>query len=86
MQNNEQKESITVCYAEQRFSPVDYNSFGVGPFYMTTTIQPGETHEMAFSRAMKFLQVQARAAFTEAKKDFNERYTPKPKNGGWGKQ
>lgn len=36
-------ETVTVTWAEERFSPVQYNSFGVGPFSMTGNVREGES-------------------------------------------
>lgn len=37
------RETVTVTWAEERFSPIQYNSFGVGPFSMTGKVRAGET-------------------------------------------
>ncbi len=41
-------ETVTVTWAEERFCPVPYQSFGVGPFTYTTKVKPGETFDEAF--------------------------------------
>jgi hypothetical protein len=33
---------VTVTLAEARYAPVSYNTFGVGPFSATATVEEGE--------------------------------------------
>lgn len=64
---------ISVYVGEERFSPLDYHSFGFGGFRYTTAIQPGETEEQAFTRAWDFLSKMKREKFLEARNDFYKR-------------
>lgn len=41
---------VEVHWAEQRFAPVPYNSFGVGPFKATVMVRKGESVEAAVYR------------------------------------
>ena len=53
--------TVTVVWGEEKFTPVpnSYSTFTVGPFSVTTNVQPGETFESARERAMKGLREQA---------------------------
>jgi hypothetical protein len=62
--------TMTVVWPEQRFSPVEYHSFGVGPFSVVVTVRPGETPDQAFDRAWNFLAAQARKMYPSALADF----------------
>jgi hypothetical protein len=64
---------ITVVYSEQRFAPVQYHSFGIGPFTTVVTVADGETGMEAFIRGYTFLQACARAIYTATKQDFMDR-------------
>ena len=66
-------DTITVTYGAQKFSPVQYQLFDVGPFSMTTTVKPDETPEQAYARAYAFLAGCAKAAFATAKVEFLQR-------------
>jgi hypothetical protein len=63
-------EEITVTWAEERFSPVQYNSFGVGPFTYTTRVRPGETFDDAFRRAHAKLAAAATIATADKAETF----------------
>ncbi len=56
-------ESITVVWGEEVFSPVQYNSFRVGPFTYTVTQRFGESLEKAVKRANDFLEKHADKMF-----------------------
>lgn len=43
-------ETVTVTWAEERFSPIQFNSFGVGPFEATGFVRDGETVAQAMTR------------------------------------
>lgn len=43
-------DTITVTWAEERYSPVQYQSFGVGPFTLTGKVRAGETRGDALRR------------------------------------
>lgn len=55
MENEEIKQSepetITVAFGEERFAPVQYESFTFGGIYYKTQVRQGETPEQAFDRA-----------------------------------
>ncbi len=48
-------ESFEVSWAEERFCPVAYQSFGVGPFKASGTVQEGETLGEAMRRVSAIL-------------------------------
>lgn len=51
---------VTVCWGEEKFSPMQYNSFGVGPFFAKGKTRPGESIYDASQRLMQDI-----AAFAE---------------------
>lgn len=67
-------EELTVCYPEQSFAPIPYNTFKVGGIYYKTFVRENETPEQAFERAWAFLEAQARKQFSKVAHDFNERH------------
>lgn len=46
---------VKVVWAEECYSPKQFNSYRVGPFEATTTIQKGETYAQAVERVLKDL-------------------------------
>lgn len=62
-----------MTWGEELFTPVSYNSFRIGPFTMTTKVQPGETHEQAFERAWKALAAMARAQYQQKRDGYLQR-------------
>lgn len=66
-------DEITVCWSEEKFAPVSYHSFGIGPFYMKTKVKPGETPEEAFQRAWDVLDKMARQMYPAKRNGFFER-------------
>lgn len=67
-------DSVTVVWAEQKFSPIQYESFGVGPFYYKTTVKPGETPAQAMHRAYAVLQEFARTTYPGKRDEFFEQH------------
>jgi len=47
---------LTVTWGPEKFSPVQYQTFDVGPFSTSVTIGAGETGEEAHARAMTWLR------------------------------
>lgn len=72
-----ESEEITVTQGEQVFSPVQFNSFRVGPFTYKTIVLPGETREEAFDRAHLYLMTVSRKAYAAERTLFYDRL-----NGG----
>jgi len=72
-EEQERPDEVTATYPEQKFSPVQYNSFGVGPFYYKTHVRPGETPEAAMARAFAVCQKMAREAYGHVRDDYFER-------------
>jgi hypothetical protein len=56
-------DKVTVCFGEEKFAPVQYHSFGIGPFFMTTTVRAGETPEEAMLRAHRACEAVARKIY-----------------------
>jgi len=44
-------DEVTVCYGVDKYSPVQYNNFEHGPFFVKTKVRAGETHGDAGARA-----------------------------------
>lgn len=63
-------EQVRVVWAAQKFAPIQYHSFDVGPFEYVTTVQPGETLEQAHDRAFAFVKSCAKKAYREARDEF----------------
>jgi len=63
-------ETVTACYGEEKFSPRQYQSFGIGPFFRTTRLQPGENASQALARASSELRTFAQIEFEQKAKDF----------------
>ena len=49
-------QSVTVTLGKELFCPVQYYSFEVGPYSITTQVREGETVEEACTRARKRLE------------------------------
>jgi hypothetical protein len=73
----EKPDTVTVTWSEERFAPVQYHSFGIGPFWMTTKIRPDETPEQAMERAYTALDAVARRLYSQKRKGFFERLDAK---------
>jgi len=63
-------EEVSATWGEEVFSPVQYNSFRVGPFSSTTHVRAGETRVDALARLNRDLAAVADAEFTRKKKAF----------------
>lgn len=63
-------EYVEVTWGEEVFSPVQYNSFRVGPYTRRTRIRDGETEEKAFERVYKQLEALAAKTFERKSKAF----------------
>lgn len=63
-------EEVTVTYGEQVFSPVQYNSFRVGPMTTTTRVRPGETRADAARRAFDELSAAVEVQRQKVQADF----------------
>ena len=58
-------DEVSVTFGEETFSPVQYNSFRIGPFFYKTRVHKGETPEQAFDRANAYVTRMAQRAFKE---------------------
>jgi hypothetical protein len=67
-------EFVTYTFWQETFSPVDYQSFTVGPFSVTVELQPGETHEQALNRARKIIEPYAQKRFEKKRDAFFARF------------
>jgi len=47
---------VTVVLAAEKFAPIQYHSFDVGPFMVKTTQQPGESIAQVYGRVMPELR------------------------------
>lgn len=75
MDNEDRKggEQVTVTLGVEKFAPVQYQSFDVGPFSLTVTSRPGETVEEAALRGLASLRAVQRKDFEVRSKEFLER-------------
>lgn len=55
-------EYVEVTWGEERYAPVSYQSFGVGPFSARIACKPGESPEAALERGYAMLESFARKA------------------------
>lgn len=67
-------DQVTVTWGEQTISPVSFNTFKIGPFSMTTDVQPDETVEDAMGRAYAALETFARSTYQRKLAAFREAY------------
>ena len=54
---------VTVTMGAEKFAPVQYHSFDIGPFMVSTVRRPGETMEAVRARVMPALREMAREEF-----------------------
>jgi hypothetical protein len=64
-EDDEGGDEVTVVLAAEKFAPVQYHSFDVGPFMVKTTRRPGETLREVRARVMPELCAQQEAEFNE---------------------
>lgn len=65
--------TVTITMGAEKFAPVQYQTFDVGPFSATTTLQPGETIKAAYDRVMGELRVIFKAEFETRLREHLER-------------
>lgn len=63
-------EPVTSTWGEELYSPVQFNTFRVGPFSATTKIRSGETREDALARVNRDLDAIAKVERAKKTKDF----------------
>jgi hypothetical protein len=61
---------ILVSWSEERYSPIDYHSFGVGPFSAKVYLSPGEAPEQKVKEAHAALDRVAQEVFKEKLRGF----------------
>lgn len=66
-------ETLTVTWGAEKFSPVQYQNFDVGPFSVTITSEPGLSLEEAHARALGHLKSVAEAQFEVQLRGFLDR-------------
>lgn len=66
-------DTVTVTWGAEKYAPIQYHNFDVGPFATTTTIRDGETAEEAIDRAKTFLGTVAREEFDKKSAGFPNR-------------
>lgn len=69
----EDADRVSVNWGEEVFCPVPYQSFRLGPFFMSTKVRPGETPEQALTRAWEHLDAYARSMFIAKRNGFISR-------------
>ena len=65
MEDDEGGDEVTVILAAEKFAPVQYHSFDIGPFMVKTTRRPGETLGEVRARVWPELRAMATAEFAE---------------------
>lgn len=66
-------EEVTIIFGAEKYAPVQYHSFDVGPFIVKTTRLPGETMTELYQRVTPALREFSQVAFKEALERFLER-------------
>jgi len=64
---------ITVTRGAERYCPVKYNGFDVGPVSVTVTVREGESHAEAYMRATATCDVLMQVEFDIKLKEFRDR-------------
>lgn len=59
----ESKTVVTVILGAEKYAPIQYQSFDVGPYMVQVEAAPGETIEAVYARVMPILQAQRDADF-----------------------
>lgn len=76
------KQFVTYTCGEEKFSPVSYNSFTVGPFSMTLEVEDDETPIDALNRARKMIEGYMEKRFEKKRDAFHNRLMRSGRNGG----
>ena len=63
-------DEVTVCYGPDKYSPVQYNTFEHGPFFVKTKVRAGETVEDAGARAWNACLALAKGAYPGKKQEY----------------
>ena len=63
-------DEVTAIWATEKFAPVQYQSFDVGPFIVRTKVREGETGIEAFKRAYAACRAAARSTYPEKRDEF----------------
>ena len=66
-------DTVSYTWGEERYSPIQYQTFGVGPFTYTTEVRDGETPEEAMDRARDFVKAEAKKSYNDKCRTFPAR-------------
>lgn len=65
-------DAVTVTWGEEKYTPVPYQTFGVGPFSATVAVAPGESDAAALERAYAVLDAFAKKVKEKKLADYVE--------------
>lgn len=65
-------DKIFCTWGPEKYSPIQYHTFDVGPFAVETTVRAGETGQAAFERGMKVCLIAARASYPQKRDEYLE--------------
>lgn len=65
--------TVTITLGAQKFAPVQYHSFDIGPYSATVVLRDGETYEQAHARVMPMLRAQMKKDFEDSLGEFLDR-------------
>lgn len=66
-------DTVTLTRGAESFSPLEYQSFDVGPFAVTVRLRDGESHDCAVARGTAVLDEIARREYEAAVTRFESR-------------
>lgn len=67
-------DEVTVTFAPEKYAPIQFHSFDLGPFIARTKVRPDETGEEALIRAYKVLEAFARKTYPQKRDEHLWRY------------
>jgi hypothetical protein len=70
---DDQEFTLTVTWGAEKFAPIQYHSFDVGPLSLTVSNEPGLTPVQLHARALAHLKEMAEAQFAEQLAGFLDR-------------
>lgn len=63
--DDEGGDEITITFGAQKYAPIQYQSFDIGPFTVRTVRRPGETFAEVYARVAPELRAMAEQEFKE---------------------
>lgn len=66
-------DEVVATFAPEKFAPIQFHSFDIGPFIAKTKVREGETGEEAMQRAYNVARNFARKTFPEKRDEFFDR-------------